>query len=134
MILVNQDIVSNHNNRNSSKMSAETDDIQMQPLDLSCPRRRSSCYDDGLAMTPPHVMGSTVVDLDRPHSAESDSDSERPRNFTKSALRMSSGSENEGPARKRFLSKYLYKDPKTGKGHPPEASVCLDAVILRLGS
>lgn len=92
----------------NNKMSAETDDIQMQPLDLSCPRR-SSCYDDGLAMTPPHI-GTTIL-IDRPRSAESDSDSERPRNFTKSALRMSSGSlENEGPARKRFLSKYLYKD------------------------
>ena len=92
------------------EMSAATDDMQMQPLDLSCPRR--SCYDDdeptNLVMTPTHVIGST--ELDRPRSAESDSDSERPRNLTKSALRMSSGSENEGPARKRFLTKYLHKD------------------------
>jgi hypothetical protein len=89
--------------------AASSDDLQMQPLDLSCPRR--SCYDDdeptNLVMTPPTpVLG----DLERPRSAESDSDSERPRNFSKSALRMSSGSEHEGPARKRFLTKYLYKD------------------------
>ena len=91
-------------------MSASTDDMQMQPLDLSCPRR--SCYDDdeptNLVMTPTRIVGTT--DLERPRSAESDSDSERPRNLTKSALRMSSGSENEGPARKRFLTKYLHKD------------------------
>jgi len=95
-------------NTTNDTMSNDTDDIQMQPLDLSCPRR--SCYDDGLAMTPPHVGATVLGELDRPHSAESDSDSERPRNLTKSTLRMSSGSENEGPARKRFLTKYLYKD------------------------
>ena len=61
-------------------------------------------------MTSPHIT-TTVGDLlDRPRSAESDSDCERPRNFTKSALRQSSGSENGGPARKRFLTKYLHKD------------------------
>jgi hypothetical protein len=95
------------------------DDMQMQPLDLSCPRRRSS-YDvdvdsdepTNLVMTPSsHITTTTIGDFgDRPHSAESDSDSERPRNFTKSALRLSSGSENGGPARKRFLTKYLHKD------------------------
>lgn len=106
----------------SSTMTNDPDDIQMQPLDLSCPRRQRPSFDDGLAMTPPHIgLGATVLgDLERPHSAESDSDSERPRNFTKSALRMSSGSENEGPARKRFLTKYLYKDT-SGRIQTPDS-------------
>ena len=105
-----------------STMTNDPDDIQMQPLDLSCPRRQRPSFDDGLAMTPPHIgLGATVLgDLERPHSAESDSDSERPRNFTKSALRMSSGSENEGPARKRFLTKYLYKDT-SGRIQTPDS-------------
>jgi len=97
-------------------------DIQMQPLDLSCPKRSTSShyYEDEeptnlVVMTPNHhhhhhhVISTTVGDMiDRPNSAESDSDSERPTNLTITGLRLSAM--DFGPARKRFLTKYFNKD------------------------
>ncbi len=94
------------------KMEVNTD-IQMQPLDLSCPKRSSHYYEDeeptNLVLTPRNGVSTTVVDIDRPHSAESDSDSERPTNLTVVGNFKFNGLEF-GPARKRFLTKYFNKD------------------------
>ena len=92
--------------QDSAKMNA---DCQMQPLDLSCPR--------GASPTPPQTTTTAVVvepaEPPRRSTSPRTSEAAAPLNLTSS----SSGSAPEtpvasgsGPARKRFLTKYLHKD------------------------
>ena len=84
-------------------------DVQMQPLDLSCPAKRphspglspSSSLSDIRRLS----HGSDDVFVERSGGSGEESEGEQ------QAQDLSQGEAEEGPARKRFLSKF-FKDPK----------------------
>jgi len=85
-------------------------DVQMQPLDLSCPAKRphspglspSSSLSDIRRLS----HGSDDVFVERSGGSGSDESEEEQQ-----AQDLSQADAEEGPARKRFLSKF-FKDPK----------------------
>lgn len=77
-------------------MTDTLDDCQMQPLDLSCPISRQ------------RRLTHQSSDLEE---EERLSDNETPRNLTMAkADSPEPHGPSKGPARKRFLTKYLHKD------------------------
>jgi hypothetical protein len=84
-------------------------DVQMQPLDLSCPAKRplspglspSSSLSDIRRLS--HVSDDVYVE--RSGGSGEDSEEEQPQNLSREI------EVEEGPARKRFLTKY-FRDPK----------------------
>ena len=94
----------------ASVAEQEQEDCQMQPLDLSCPKvRRQSDTSEG---------GESPPGFPRPRSSSGGSDeSAVAADFRRAALQNWALAFPSvlvgGPARKRFLTKYLHKD--TGK-------------------
>jgi hypothetical protein len=100
----------------------DQEDCQMQPLDLSCPKVSQS-HEEMLEGGGHHLMSPRLFDH-RPRSSSGGSDesfeaaeaAEKPRNLTKAALKqwpipnIPSPALLGGPARKRFLTKYLHKE------------------------
>lgn len=90
-------------------------DVQLQPLDLSCPKR---CSED--------VSSSFTADIRRFSHGSSDSEvfvtsTERsPSRSTSPDQPQDLSREEEGPARKRFLSKF-FKDPSKGEDARPSS-------------
>ena len=83
-------------------------DIQLQPLDLSCPKRPadddiSSSFSDSRRFS----SGSEDV-TSTERSASRSSDSDQPQDLSRDEQ------DSVGPARKRFLSKF-FKDPSKGR-------------------
>ena len=101
-----------------------TTDCQMQPLDLSCPesrmRRLRHSSSDSAVGTPTPVTPPASATPPRERSGHSSgSEDEAPRagdisqkaiSIVEAALGSLGGGVGGGPARKRFLTKYLHKD------------------------
>ena len=98
----------------------DTEDCQMQPLDLSCPKHESDDED----------LSPRLSHRPRSSSGGSDESSEfdpRPRDLVKAAALLrncwpaaAAGLTPiliDGPARKRFLTKYLHKSGEIGRAH-----------------
>lgn len=106
-------------------------DCQLQPLDLSCPakklssrlspgssssslgdsRRLSHGSDDVFVASGDRSPSRTPIDCRRSDNG-SESDSDHPKDYSTPQIRSSSPRLSLGPARKRFLSKYLHRDVK----------------------
>jgi len=91
-------------------------EIQIQPLDLSCPTKRTSSFSDSRRFS----NGSDdifVSSTDRSPSGSPQygetSDSEQPQDLSREMARAGPA----GPARKRFLSKF-FRDPKGSLARP----------------
>ena len=93
-------------------------DTQMQPLDLSCPARQQPSTPPPIDSSADRLRESAVAVVEpaepprlptpTPTAAEA-----VPLNLTASSPPSSDGSDTpttSGPARKRFLTKYLHKD------------------------
>ena len=101
----------------------DQEDCQMQPLDLSCPKvRRQS--DDNTTIITEGGHGDVSPPFPRPRSSSGGSDESSPSSSSTTDFRQAvlqnwplnlafPSALMGGPARKRFLTKYLHKD--TGK-------------------
>ena len=89
-------------------------EIQIQPLDLSCPAKRSSSFSDSRRFSNGSddvFVSSTERSPTGSPQYQENSDSDQPQDLSGPA----------GPARKRFLSKF-FRDPKGKK--VPEYHLC----------
>jgi len=101
-------------------------DCQMQPLDLSCTEgrmkrlRHQSAGEDNARLDAP-AADSASSSSDHDDAPPTSSRVGRPLDLVEAALGVSSG-----PARKRFLTKYLRRDRgegATGEGNPRRATM-----------